>query len=69
MKSLKDDIIEVLPIFNQSEYEANEVPLTERPFKDVFCEFYLKERGVEPDDEVIDLLLSIVNEENIDETN
>ena len=69
MKLLKDDIIEVLPIFNQSGYQNNEVPLTERPFKDVFCEFYLKERGVEPDDEVIDLLLSIVNEENIDETN
>lgn len=69
MKLLKDDIIEVLPIFNQSQYETNEVPLTERPFKDVFCEFYLKERGVEPDEEIVDLLLSIINEENLDETN
>lgn len=71
MKSYKDDILEIMPKIQNSDNEEKEIEnLSEKPFEEIFKEFYKKERDVEPQKEVLDLLLSIMNEEGDDnETN
>jgi exonuclease SbcD len=63
MKAHKDDILEVIPKLTTLEIEASLEALTEKSFGDVFKEFYRRERGTEADDEVLELLLSLVVEE------
>ena len=70
MKTLKKDILEIAPkISALEEDEATMETLLDKSFKAIFEEFYIKTRGVKPQDEVTDLLLSIVEEEDDDETN
>lgn len=71
MKGLKKDILEIIPKINNVEEEENSMSsLMDKSFKDIFKEFYLKTRKVEPEDELIELLLSIVEEDgDSDETN
>lgn len=71
MKEFKKDILEIMPkIKGVTENEDNTESLTEMSFEDIFKEFYIRERKVEPDREVVDLLLKIVSEEgDEDETN
>lgn len=71
MKDFKKDILEILPKIKDEDYEEFESEnLKEKPFEEIFREFYKKERDVEPQKEVVDLLLSIMNEEgDEDETN
>ncbi|WP_312701418.1 exonuclease SbcCD subunit D [Sedimentibacter sp.] len=68
MKSLKKDILEITPII--AGVQTEEIILnTEKSFEEIFRDFYMKERNVEPDDEVVDMLLSILNEEeSVNET-
>ncbi|MBE6023805.1 MAG: exonuclease SbcCD subunit D [Cellulosilyticum sp.] len=69
MKSLKADILEILPkIDGEDEEEAALEQLTEQPISDVFKAFYKKERGVEVEDEVLQVLLNLLGEEEEDET-
>lgn len=64
MKTFKNDILEIMPkITGTNEYEDEESKLTEKPFQDVFKEFYKKERGVEAQEELVELLMSILSEE------
>lgn len=63
MKHFKDDILEVIPKLTALDTEASLEALTEKSFGDVFKEFYRRERGTEADDEVLELLLSLVLEE------
>lgn len=71
MRGLKKDILEITPkITNLENEEKHMSNLMDKSFKDIFKEFYIKTRGVEPQDEVVDLLLSIVEEDGVtDETN
>lgn len=71
MKELKKDILEIMPkIKGVFEDEIVLENLSEMPFDMVFREFYEKERGVAPEDEVVELLMSIISEEGeTDETN
>ncbi|HCX63216.1 MAG TPA: exonuclease SbcCD subunit D, partial [Clostridiales bacterium] len=44
--------------------EMEEIDLNiEKSFEEIFRDFYMKERNVDPDDEVVDILLSILNQE------
>lgn len=63
MKNFKKDILEIMPKVNGINEDEEEVNIHEKSFKEIFKDFYKKERNLEPDKEVIDLLLSIVNEE------
>lgn len=64
MKDLKKDILEITPILKGEEGEDTEgTSLSEKSFQEIFTEFYFKERKLEPDEELVQLLLSIVNEE------
>ncbi|MEG1255019.1 exonuclease SbcCD subunit D [Clostridium sp.] len=65
MKSLKKDILEIMPkIIGDDEESEETTSLSEKSFQDIFKEFYKKERGVEAAEEVVDLLLSIISEED-----
>lgn len=71
MKDIKKDILEIIPKLTGENAIAEELTsLSEKSFKDIFTDFYQKERGVEADNEVVELLLSIMSEDgDKDETN
>lgn len=64
MKSLKRDILEIMPKFKNSDDENEFENINDKPFDEIFKEFYKKERNVEPTEELVDFLLSIVSEED-----
>ena len=60
MKEIKKDILEFRPIIINEENSEDEFEsYTEKSFKDLFEDFYKKERGVEASEEVVDLFLKI----------
>ncbi|MGN0145042.1 MAG: exonuclease SbcCD subunit D [Clostridium sp.] len=64
MKDFKKDILEILPkIDDEDNEEFDSEDLKEKPFEEIFKEFYKKERNLEPQQEAVDMLLSIMNEE------
>ncbi|MBU5228406.1 exonuclease SbcCD subunit D [Clostridium senegalense] len=69
MKSLKKDILEIIPKIKEEEEEIDMATFLEKSFESIFKEFYFKERKVEPQDEVVDLLLSIVKDGDENEAN
>lgn len=70
MKDFKDDILEINPkILGDEEEEYENIKIGEKPFKEIFQDFYKKERGVEPEEELVELLLSVLGEADLDETN
>ncbi len=62
MKVLKKDILEITPKISGVEMEEIDLNI-EKSFEEIFRDFYMKERNVDPDDEVVDILLSILNQE------
>ncbi|WP_368489176.1 exonuclease SbcCD subunit D [Clostridium sp. BJN0013] len=69
MKTTKKDILEIVPKMKNSSSENIDIhDFSHKSFEEIFREFYFKERKVEPQSEVIDLLLSIIKEEKEDET-
>ncbi len=69
MKDLKDDILEISPKIIGSEDEELEENMNQKSFEELFREFYKKERDVEVQQEVVDVLMKILGEEDTDETN
>lgn len=69
MKELKKDIIEIHPVIEGMEESAVDYEsFREKSMAELFKEFYLKERKVDPSNEVMDLFLNIVMEgEEMDE--
>ena len=64
MKDLKKDILEIMPKITSLDSEEDDVEsFKEKSFEDIFRDFYFKEREVEPSDEVVNTLLSIISEE------
>ena len=64
MKSLKKDILEIIPkIKGTDDGEESKESIKEQSFEEIFKDFYKKERGLEADEEVVNLLLSIISEE------
>ena len=64
MKSYKNDILEILPVIKNEDDEEEMEERREKSFEELFKDFYKKERGVEPDEEVVNTLLSILGGEN-----
>lgn len=71
LKDIKKDILEITPkLVGENAIDEVTTSLSEKSFKDIFKDFYKKERGIDADSEVVDLLLSIMLEEgDKDETN
>lgn len=70
MKNSKKDILEIVPkIIGEDNEEIDINSFSEKSFEEVFKDFYLKERKVQADSEVVELLLSIVKEGEENEAN
>lgn len=71
MKTTKADILEIQPILvgQDEEEERLQHQMETQSFEDLFRGFYQKERGTEVTEEVMQLLQTILSEEDIDETN
>ncbi|WP_077360909.1 exonuclease SbcCD subunit D [Clostridium saccharoperbutylacetonicum] len=63
MKELKKDILEIMPKIKGTTEEEVDFNLNEKTFEEIFIDFYTKERGTAPEEDVVSLLLSIINEE------
>ena len=63
MKEIKKDILEIIPKLQSDEEDESAVTIQEKSFEEIFREFYKKERNIEADDEVVNLLLKLVSEE------
>lgn len=63
MKDFKKDIIEIIPKIKGSDNEEETFSLSEKSFEEIFRDFYTKERGTAPQEDVVELLLSIINVE------
>ena len=64
MKSYKNDILEILPVIKNEDDEEEMEERREKSFEELFKDFYKKERGTLPEEEVVDTLLSILGGEN-----
>lgn len=68
LKQYKKDILEITPILpEQEQRERDYDEEREKTFHELFFDFYKRERGVEPDEELVKLLHSIVEEEEEDD--
>lgn len=65
IKSLKKDVLEIMPRFihlGENEADAALEAFEEKSFEDHFRDFYTKERAVEPTEELVTYLLTILEE-------
>ncbi len=70
MKSAKKDILEISPVIKGENIEEIDLnSFSEKSFEEIFKDFYIKERQVEPQQELIDLLIGILSEGEEFETN
>lgn len=70
LKMWKKDILEITPILPDQEALENELSEErEKSFHELFFDFYRRERGVEPEEELVKLLHSIIAEEEEDAAN
>ena len=67
MKSLKKDIVEICPIMGAAAGEMTEEGDEAKSLKEEFCDFYQESRGVPPEESLVDLFLSLCNEEAVSE--
>lgn len=69
LREQKKDILEILPVVKgQEDDDYEEFEIKEKSFKQLFQEFFIREKGAEPTEELVDLLMSIVAKEDEDET-
>ncbi|MGL5150522.1 MAG: exonuclease SbcCD subunit D [Clostridium sp.] len=70
MKEFKKDILSINPIIQSLDSDEEESTLmSDKSFEDLFKEFYKKEKSVDPDEEIVELFLSIVGGDDNNETN
>lgn len=69
MKSLKKDILEIIPVFESTEVERDKERINQMSFEEQFVEFYKSKKDMEPSQELMDLFKSILSQEDQDETN
>ncbi|MCY6957515.1 exonuclease SbcCD subunit D [Clostridium brassicae] len=68
MKSLKDDILEIKPLIQGKDEDSQDFyNIKEKSMREFFEEFYIKQRMVKPDEEVMELFLDIAGEEDGEE--
>ena len=68
MKQTKKDILEIHPVLREKVSEEAETSWKDRPFPDVFAEFYRRERGVLLSEETRVRLLKQCEEDEPHET-
>ena len=60
LKTYKEDILEVIPLFSSQETEDVRETFLEKSFEELFSSYYKEKKGVEPEQEVVELLLGLL---------
>lgn len=70
MRALKEDIIEIYPIYKSNTSEEDELAkISEKSFVELFKDFFVQQKGTKADEEFVDLLMNVMDgEEPEDET-
>ncbi len=63
MREYKADIIEILPIIENDKQSIQADRLQEKKIDELFKDFYLKQRGVLPQEDIMELLMEILAQE------
>ena len=66
LKTYKEDILEVIPLFSSQETEDVRETFLEKSFEELFSSYYKEKKGVEPEQEVVELLLGLLEKEGED---
>ena len=66
LKKYKEDILEVIPLFSSWETEETGETFFEKSFEELFSSYYTEKKGVEPEREVVELLLGLLEKEGED---
>jgi exonuclease SbcD len=64
MKRLIPDIVEIRPILPEEEGVFEEIEVEDKDIRELFQEFYQKEKKVPPSEELVELFMSIIGEED-----
>ncbi len=68
LKEIKKDIVEIVPEIEEKREETFNGNIKEKSMAELFKSFYLNQRGIEASEELMDLFLSIAQEEDGYET-
>ena len=69
LKSYKEDILEVIPVFPEMKQKDAGTVFTEKTFEELFLDYYQEKKGVLPEAEVLETLWEILKKEDENETN
>lgn len=69
LKKYKEDILEVIPVFPSQQGAGSAESFLEKSFEELFSDYYAEKKGIEPEAEVMEMLLELIGKENEDETN
>lgn len=68
LKNYKEDILEVIPIFPETEKKRTETFFMEKTFQELFVDYYQEKKGVIPEKEILETLEEILKKEDENET-
>ena len=68
LKSYKEDILEVIPVFPEMKQKDAGTVFTEKTFEELFSDYYQEKKGVLPEAEVLETLWEILKKEDENET-
>lgn len=68
LKGYKEDILEVIPVFPETEQKKTGTVFTEKSFLELFLDYYQEKKGVLPEEEILETLQEILKEEDENET-
>lgn len=67
LKSRKEDILEVIPVFPKTETPKKGTVFTEKSFLELFLDYYQEKKGVLPEEEIVETLQEILIKEDENE--
>lgn len=68
LKGYKEDILEVIPVFPETEQKKTGTVFTEKSFLELFLDYYQEKKGILPEEEILETLQEILKEEDENET-
>lgn len=68
LKGYKEDILEVIPVFPETEQKKIGTVFTEKSFLELFLDYYQEKKGILPEEEILETLQEILKEEDENET-
>lgn len=68
LKGYKEDILEVIPVFPETEQKKAGTIFTEKSFLELFLDYYQEKKGILPEEEILETLQEILEKEGENET-